>query len=97
MWLSIRFAIAQPNFWPIDRSLRDGKSHPPFSRVSAPHAVGRSRMQAPSRNGLVLARNRSVWLSAIGKSLKAEYDAAATPLPGHLAAVVNQLETQDQG
>ena len=73
------------------------KPFPPFSRVSAPHAVGRSRMQAPSRNGLVLARNRSVWLSAIGKSLKGEYDAAATPLPGHLAALVNQLETQEQG
>ena len=73
------------------------KPFPPFSRVSAPHAVGRSRMQAPSRNGLVLARNRSVWLSAIGKSLKGEYDAAATPLPRHLAALVNQLETQEQG
>jgi hypothetical protein len=73
------------------------KPFPPFSRVSAPHAVGRSRMQAPPRNGLVLARNRSAWLSAIGNSLKAEYDAAATPLPRHLAALVKQLETQEQG
>jgi hypothetical protein len=42
-----------------------------------------------------LVRNRSAWLWAIGNSLKAEYEAAATPLPSRLAALVEQLETAD--
>jgi hypothetical protein len=40
------------------------------------------------------ARDRRVGLSAIGQCLKDQYDALATPLPGHLAALVEQLETQ---
>jgi hypothetical protein len=82
----------RPTEFLADRPQPTGRQKPfaPFSRVSALHAVGRSRMQAPPRNGLV----RSVWLSAIGNSLKAEYAATATPLPRHLAALVKQLDTE---
>jgi hypothetical protein len=40
------------------------------------------------------ARDRRVGLSAIGQCLKDQYDALASPLPRHLAALVEQLETQ---
>ena len=40
------------------------------------------------------ARDRRVGLSAIGQCLKDQYDALATPLPRHLAALIEQLETQ---
>jgi hypothetical protein len=35
-----------------------------------------------------------VGLSAIGRSLRDQYDALATPMPSHLVALVNQLEAQ---
>jgi len=71
------------------------KPSSPFSRVSAPHAVRQSRTNRLPRNRAAPARNRSAWLWAIGNSLKAEYDAAATPLPSSLATLVQQLETAD--
>ena len=40
------------------------------------------------------ARDRVVALSAIGQCLKDQYDALATPMPRHLAVLVNQLEMQ---
>jgi hypothetical protein len=40
------------------------------------------------------ARDRRVGLSAIGQCLKDQYDALASPMPRHLAALVEQLETQ---
>jgi hypothetical protein len=40
------------------------------------------------------SRHRRVGLSAIGQCLKQQYDALATPLPRHLAALVEQLERQ---
>jgi hypothetical protein len=40
------------------------------------------------------ARDRRVGLLAIGQCLKDQYDALATPMPRHLAALVHQLETQ---
>jgi hypothetical protein len=40
------------------------------------------------------ARDRRVWLSAIGQSLKDQYDALASPMPRHLAVLVSQLEMQ---
>jgi hypothetical protein len=43
----------------------------------------------------MLACDRRAWLSALGRSLKAEYDALAAPLPPRLAALVRQLEAQD--
>jgi hypothetical protein len=38
--------------------------------------------------------DRRVGLSAIGQRLKDQYDALASPMPLHLAALVEQLETQ---
>jgi len=35
-----------------------------------------------------------VGLSAIGRSLKDRYDALASPMPPHLAALVEQLKMQ---
>ena len=48
----------------------------------------------PSQSKLNSARDRRVGLSAIGQCLKDQYDALATPIPPHLAALVKQLETQ---
>jgi hypothetical protein len=40
------------------------------------------------------APQRLVGLSAIGQCLKDQYDALASPVPPHLAALVEQLKTQ---
>jgi hypothetical protein len=48
----------------------------------------------PSQSKLNSARHRRLGLSAIGQSLKDQYDALATPIPPHLAALLKQLETQ---
>ena len=40
------------------------------------------------------ARDRRVGLLAIGQFLKEQYDALTTPMPRHLAALVQQLEMQ---
>jgi len=49
----------------------------------------------PSQSMWDPARNRRVGLLAIGQCLKDQYDAFATPIPPHLAALVKQLETQE--
>jgi len=38
------------------------------------------------------SRDRHVALTVIGQSLKDQYDALATPIPPHLAALVEQLK-----
>jgi hypothetical protein len=48
----------------------------------------------PSQSKLSPARDRRVGLLAIGQCLKDQYEALATPIPPHLAALVKQLETQ---
>jgi hypothetical protein len=40
------------------------------------------------------SRDRRVGLLAIGQCLKEQHDALWTPMPRHLAALVEQLETQ---
>jgi hypothetical protein len=50
----------------------------------------------PSQSRLNAAPDRRVGLSAIGQCLKDQYDALTTPIPPHLASLVNQLETQEQ-
>jgi hypothetical protein len=49
----------------------------------------------PSQSMWDPARSRRVGLLAIGQCLKDQYDALATPIPPHLAALVKQLETQE--
>jgi hypothetical protein len=41
------------------------------------------------------AHFRRVGLTAIGQCLKDQYDAVTTPMPAHLAALVEQLEMQE--
>ena len=49
----------------------------------------------PAQNKSKLNPGRDlVGLSAIGKSLKDQYDALAPPMPPHLAALVEQFKTQ---
>ena len=59
-----------------------------------PHCYGIHPSQ--SRSKFNPARDRGVWLSAIGQSLKDQYDALSTPIPPHLAVLVKQLETQER-
>ena len=60
------------------------------------HAIRASCGTHPAQNKSKLnsARDRLVGLSAIGQCLKDQYDALASPMPRHLAALVEQLETQ---
>ena len=60
-------------------NLSPAQDRPHRSRVSG----------APHSNP---ASDRSVWLS-IGNCLRAQYDALAPPMPPHIAALVEQLET----
>src|SRR5262249_39145634 len=67
--------------YPAASNLRPTKDRPHRSTVSsAPHSK------------LFPASDRSVWLS-IGDCLRAQYDALAPPMPPHIAALVEQLET----
>jgi hypothetical protein len=65
-----------------------------FSRISPTPVVRRPLINSPPRKRAVLIPNTCAWLLAVGSTLKAEYDAAATPLPSRLAALVEQLEMQ---
>jgi preprotein translocase subunit Sss1 len=49
-------------------------------------------MRGASHSQVNPAGDRSVWLS-IGNGLRARYDALAPPVPAHIAALVEQLET----
>jgi hypothetical protein len=79
-----------PTVFSSDQRRSAVRQEPPFSRVSA--SVRRSRLNTPPRRAAVSVRGRGVWLLAIGDSLKAQYDALATPIPPHIAALVEQLE-----
>lgn len=65
----------------------------PADLCSAPHANRRSRANGAPQNTLLPAPDRNVWLS-IGHYLRGQYDALAPPVPSHIAALVEQLETQ---
>jgi len=52
----------------------------------------RSRVSGAPHSKVFPAIDRSVWLS-IGNCLRAQYDALAPPMPPHIAALVEQLET----
>ena len=65
----------------------------PADLCPAPHANRRSRANGVPQGKLIPAPDRSVWLS-IGNYLRVQYDAVAAPVPPHIAALVEQLETQ---
>jgi hypothetical protein len=75
------------------QSAKGQKPVPPFSRVSASHTADQSQMNQPLRNRTVFVRDRSVWLS-LGHCLRVQYDALAAPVPPHIAALVEQLDSQ---
>jgi hypothetical protein len=66
------------------------------ARASPRHAAPAPRAERSRPSKLMLACDRRAWLSALGQSLKAQYDALAAPIPPRLAALVRQLERQDQ-
>ena len=82
--------FATGELWPAQPQTTTASS-PSSTRVSAPR---RSRSNRLSQSKAVLAWDSSVWLAAIGQCLKAQYDALAAPIPPHIAALVEQLETQ---
>jgi hypothetical protein len=51
----------------------------------------------PSQSKLIPRGGRRVGMLAIGKCLKDQYDALATPIPPHLASLGKQLKTQERG
>jgi hypothetical protein len=59
--------------------------------------IRRHVVLGPPQSNVNPARDRRVGLSAIGQCLKDQYDALATPVPPHLAALVKQLEPQERG
>jgi hypothetical protein len=60
---------------------------------SPPHAIRRSRANGAPQSKLIPAPDRSVWLS-IGHHLRVQYDALSAPVPLHITALVEQLETK---
>ena len=54
----------------------------------------RQILPGPCQNRVNSARDRRVALAAIGRSLKDQYDAAATPIPAHLSALMEQFKIQ---
>jgi|GraSoi_2013_60cm_1033757.scaffolds.fasta_scaffold14195_3 hypothetical protein len=60
-------------------------------RHTVPLYCGTHPAQTKNNNS---ARDRLVGLSAIGQCLRDQYDCLATPIPPHLAALVEQLKMQ---
>jgi hypothetical protein len=56
--------------------------------------IRRHAVRQPSLIKVNSARDRYAGLTAIGQCLKEQYDALAIPIQPHLAALVEQLETQ---
>ena len=54
--------------------------------------IPRHVVSCPPQTKVNPARDRYVGLTVIGQSLKDQYDALATPIPPHLAALVEQLK-----
>jgi hypothetical protein len=95
-----RFVVEHPlRYGPTEfcadqsQSAKGQKPVPPFSRASASHTADQSRVNGSPRNRAVFVRDRSVWLS-LGHCLRVHYDALATPVPPHIAGLVEQLDTQ---
>jgi hypothetical protein len=58
--------------------------------------IRRHVVPCPPQSNVNPACDRRVGLFTIGQCLKDQYDAAATPIPPHLAALVKQLKTQER-
>jgi hypothetical protein len=83
----------------IQSELRSADAKAPLAapaRAPASQSSRRPRAEQVAPSKLMLACDRRAWLSALGQSLKAQYDALAAPVPPRLAALVQQLEAQDR-
>jgi hypothetical protein len=69
------------------------KPVPAFSRVSASLTADQSQVNRSPRNRPAFVRDRNVWLS-LGHCLRVQYDALATPVPAHIAGLLEQLDAQ---
>src|SRR5215468_9336477 len=76
------------DYW-IRRRVHATDLAPSNAAEDRPH---RSAVRSAPHSKLSPASDRSVWLS-IGNCLRAQYDALAPPMPPHIAALVEQLET----
>jgi hypothetical protein len=56
--------------------------------------IRRHLVPCPPQRNVNPARDRLVALTAIGKTLRDQYDAVAAPVPRHLATLVEQVQTQ---
>jgi hypothetical protein len=56
--------------------------------------IRRHVVPCPPQSKVNSARDRRAALTAIGKSLRDQYDALATPMAPQLAVLVNQLEAR---
>jgi hypothetical protein len=59
-----------------------------------PHIIQYCYGEYPFQNKLNPRGGRRVGMLAVGKILKDQYDALASPMPPHLAALVEQIKTQ---
>ena len=57
--------------------------------------LGRLRAGDASMSVGLLPEDETAWLLAIGRRLRADYDALEEPIPERLAALVAQLEKQE--
>jgi hypothetical protein len=58
------------------------------------HWIRRHVVPCPPQSKVNSARDRQAALTAIGKTLRDQYDAVARPVPRHLATLVEQVQTQ---
>src|SRR6185312_16855109 len=57
--------------------------------------IRRRVVPCPAQASVNPALHGRVGLTAMGQCLKDQYDAVTTPMPAHLAALVEQLEMQE--
>jgi hypothetical protein len=75
-----------------DQSSRPRNRSSPFKPVACTGSPSSIEGSGASQSKVIPANGRSVWLS-IGNCLRAQYDALTPPMPPHIAALVEQLET----
>ena len=83
-----------PTEFCADQSQSAKGQKPVFSRVSASHTADQSQVNRSPRNRPAFVRDRNVWLS-LGHCLRVQYDALASPVPAHIAGLLEQLDTQE--
>jgi hypothetical protein len=57
--------------------------------------IRRRVVPCPTHTAVNRVTQKLVGLTAIGRSLKDQYDALASPIPPHLTALIEQLKTAE--